>query len=75
MKLATGGAGVFALQAGLYRLGYDTPPSGQLDEETLVNLLAFQRHWRPDQVDGVADGETRARLVALLRQGAIAEAV
>lgn len=75
LSLGDEGVGVFALQAGLYRLGYDTPPSGQLDEETLVNLLAFQRHWRPDQVDGVADGETRARLVALLRQGAIAEAV
>ena len=28
---------------------------------------AFQRHWRPERVDGVADGETRARLIALLR--------
>jgi N-acetylmuramoyl-L-alanine amidase len=64
------GTGVFALQAGLSRLGYDCPPSGRFDAETAVVVGAFQRHWRPDRVDGVADGETRARLVALLRSGA-----
>jgi N-acetylmuramoyl-L-alanine amidase len=61
---------VFALQAGLHRLGYHNPPSGQFDEATLLNLIAFQRHWRPEVIDGVADGETRARLVALLRAAA-----
>jgi len=30
-------------------------------------VRAFQRHWRQDRVDGIADGETRARLIALLR--------
>jgi N-acetylmuramoyl-L-alanine amidase len=29
-------------------------------------ISAFQRHFRPDHFDGVADGETRARLAALL---------
>lgn len=61
------GTGVFALQAGLTRLGYDSAPSGQFDEDTRTIVTAFQRHWRPDRVDGVADGETRARLVHLLR--------
>jgi N-acetylmuramoyl-L-alanine amidase len=67
--LSTGeeGPGVFALQAGLTRLGYDLPPSGAYDEETACVVRAFQRHWRPARVDGVADGETRARLMALLR--------
>lgn len=64
------GPGVFALQAGLTRLGYDNAPSGRYDEETAVNVRAFQRHWRPDLVDGIADGETRARLVRLLRAAA-----
>ena len=64
------GPGVFALQAGLTRLGYDLPPSGAYDDDTVVVVTAFQRHWRPRRVDGVADGETRARLVALLRVGA-----
>ena len=61
------GAGVFAFQAGLTRLGYECPPSGQFDAATTTVVSAFQRHWRPHQVDGIADGETRARLIALLR--------
>jgi N-acetylmuramoyl-L-alanine amidase len=61
------GAAVFALQAGLTRLGFDLPPSGKFDAETTTVVRAFQRHWRPERVDGVADGETRARLIALLR--------
>jgi N-acetylmuramoyl-L-alanine amidase len=64
------GTGVFALQAGLTRLGYDSAPSGTFDATTTTVVKAFQRHWRPERVDGVADGETRARLVALLRAGA-----
>ena len=64
------GAGVFALQAGLTRLGYDCAPSGRFDVRTGSVVRAFQRHWRPDAVDGVADGETRARLIALLRLAA-----
>lgn len=61
------GAGVFAFQAGLTRLGYECSPSGQFDSATTTVVSAFQRHWRPHQVDGIADGETRARLIALLR--------
>jgi N-acetylmuramoyl-L-alanine amidase len=61
------GAAVFALQAGLTRLGFDLPPSGRFDADTATVVRAFQRHWRPERVDGVADGETRARLIALLR--------
>jgi N-acetylmuramoyl-L-alanine amidase len=58
---------VFALQAGLTRLGYDCSPTGRYDEHTALIVTAFQRHWRPDRIDGAADGETRARLMALLR--------
>jgi len=64
------GAAVFALQAGLTRLGYDCAPSGTFDARTALIVKTFQRHWRPAQVDGIADGETRARLIALLRAGA-----
>ena len=64
------GAGVFALQAGLARLGYDCPPSGSFDDDTALVVTAFQRHWRGQRVDSVADGETRARLVHLLRAAA-----
>jgi N-acetylmuramoyl-L-alanine amidase len=61
------GVGVFALQAGFTRLGYDLPPSGKFDAATKAVVTAFQRHWRQDQVDGIADGKTRAQLMALLR--------
>lgn len=64
------GAGVFALQAGLTRLGYDSAPSGKYDADTTTIVRAFQRHWRPEKVDGIADGMTRARLIALLRAAA-----
>jgi len=64
------GAAVFALQAGFTRLGYDLPPSGKFDADTAAVVRAFQRHWRQEKVDGVADGETRARLIALLRLAA-----
>ncbi|MDR3508066.1 MAG: N-acetylmuramoyl-L-alanine amidase [Caulobacteraceae bacterium] len=67
LGLGEEGTGVFALQAGLTRLGYDCAPSGQYEQRTATAVAAFQRHWRPAQVDGVADGETRARLVHLLR--------
>jgi N-acetylmuramoyl-L-alanine amidase len=64
------GAAVFALQAGFTRLGYDLPPSGKFGSETSAVVRAFQRHWRPEAVDGIADGETRARLIVLLRLAA-----
>ncbi len=70
LSIGDEGAGVFALQAGLTRLGYDSAPTGRFEADTAVILRAFQRHWRPQRVDGIADGETRARLVHLLRASA-----
>jgi N-acetylmuramoyl-L-alanine amidase len=67
LGLGEEGTGVFALQAGLTRLGYDCAPSGHYEPRTATAIAAFQRHWRPALVDGIADGETRARLVHLLR--------
>ncbi|HWA60829.1 MAG TPA: N-acetylmuramoyl-L-alanine amidase [Caulobacteraceae bacterium] len=64
------GAAVFALQAGLTRLGYDCAPSGTYDAETTTVVRAFQRHWVQTRLDGRADGATRSRLMALLRLAA-----
>jgi N-acetylmuramoyl-L-alanine amidase len=64
------GPAVFAMQAGFTRLGYDLPPTGTFDAETAAVVRAFQRHWRPERVDGFVDGETRARLIGLLRLAA-----
>lgn len=68
------GIGVVVLRAGLHRLGYGIKPGGDYDAETEDAVRAFQRHWRQSRIDGVADGETRARLVGLL-QLASAESV
>ncbi|HEX4095943.1 MAG TPA: N-acetylmuramoyl-L-alanine amidase [Caulobacteraceae bacterium] len=61
------GAGVLVLQSGLARLGYDVERDGRYDERLQKVVTAFQRHWRPSAVHGIADGETRARLMGLLR--------
>ncbi|HWE47372.1 MAG TPA: N-acetylmuramoyl-L-alanine amidase [Caulobacteraceae bacterium] len=71
LTLGDDGPGVFVLQAGLHRLGYEPLPSGTYDEDTATVVRAFQRHWRPDRVDGVADGDTRARLMAMLRLASV----
>ena len=68
------GLGVIVLRAGLHRLGYGLQPGGDYDEVTKLTVEAFQRHWRPAKVDGVADGETRATLMGVL-QLATAESV
>jgi N-acetylmuramoyl-L-alanine amidase len=68
------GLGVIVLRAGLHRLGYGLQPGGDYDAATRATVEAFQRHWRPGQVDGVADGETRATLMGVL-QLATAESV
>lgn len=68
------GIGPMVLSAGLRRLGYGLKAGGDYDAAVETAVRAFQRHWRPARVDGVADGETRARLVGLL-QLASAESV
>ncbi|HEY0053033.1 MAG TPA: N-acetylmuramoyl-L-alanine amidase [Caulobacteraceae bacterium] len=61
------GLGVHVLQSGLHRLGYGIEVTGRYDGQTACVVRAFQRHWRPAEVDGVADGETRARLMGVLQ--------
>jgi len=65
------GLGVIVLRSGLHRLGYGLLPGGVYDEETRLTVMAFQRHWRPEKVDGIADGQTRARLVGLLQLASV----
>jgi N-acetylmuramoyl-L-alanine amidase len=56
-----------ALRGALGRLGYEVAAGGDFDDDLAVVVTAFQRHWAQHRCDGVADGETRARLMALLR--------
>jgi N-acetylmuramoyl-L-alanine amidase len=51
-------------QKALQRYGY-APPEEVSGEDV---IKAFQRHFRPEKEDGVADTETRARLAGLLDQ-------
>ncbi|MEO8925813.1 MAG: N-acetylmuramoyl-L-alanine amidase [Caulobacteraceae bacterium] len=67
LTLGAEGPGVLALQAALKSLGYDCRPTGRYDEATTTIVTAFQRHFVQNRFDGVADGATRARLIALLR--------
>jgi len=54
------------LQAQLAQVGYDVPRDGQVDCATRAVIKAFQRHFRPARVDGIADHATRARLDGVL---------
>jgi N-acetylmuramoyl-L-alanine amidase len=54
------------LQAQLADYGYRIDASGSYDAQTRDVVAAFQRHFRPARVDGIADGSTRATLARLL---------
>ncbi len=58
------------LQHDLARIGYAVPCSGCLDPATRCVITAFQRHWRPQRVDGEPDPETLARIDGLLARQA-----
>jgi len=66
--LAPGDRGleVFELQATLRDYGYGIEATGVYDELTEAVVVAFQRHFRPNRVDGRTDASTSATLEALL---------
>jgi N-acetylmuramoyl-L-alanine amidase len=57
---------VEALQAMLALYGYGIDITGSFDQRTEAIVAAFQRHFRPAQVDGIADGATIETLHTLL---------
>ena len=66
LKLGAAGDAVKALQDGLLRYGYGVSTQGEFDTSTMEAVTAFQRHFRPERVDGVADPSTLMTLQALL---------
>ena len=54
------------LQLALARYGYGIPITGKYDGPTMEVVTAFQRHFRPARVDGIADHSTLNTLHALL---------
>jgi len=59
------GQPVEALQAMLTLYGYEVPLSGSYCERTEAVVRAFQRHFRPECVDGIADVSTLQTLYNL----------
>lgn len=66
LQLGDDGEEVRALQFQLKRYGYTLEPSGLYDAQTRQTVVAFQRHFRTGQVDGVADHSTRDTLDRLI---------
>ncbi|TMJ04944.1 MAG: N-acetylmuramoyl-L-alanine amidase [Alphaproteobacteria bacterium] len=62
------GAEVEKLQKQLARFGYDLKITGRYDDNTRGVVTAFQRHFRPARVDGLADPSTVTTLQRLLRK-------
>ena len=54
------------LQQTLRAYGYGVEETGHYDELTRDVVAAFQRHFRPERVDGVADASTLFTLRALI---------
>lgn len=70
LERGASGAEVARLQRSLAEFGYKIDASGFYDDETATVVAAFQRHYRPERVDGRGDVSTLdalARLLALQR--------
>ena len=57
---------VVNMQTAFAKYGYAIPTHGKYDGATMEVVAAFQRHFRPARVDGVADHSTMSTLHALL---------
>lgn len=65
----TDAAGLAPVRADLARVGYGVAADGAWDPALGLVLTAFQRHFRPEAVNGTADRGTRARLARLVQLG------
>lgn len=66
LRTGADGSQVKALQQALARYGYGIEVTGVYDVPTAEVVTAFQRHFRPERVDGTADLSTLETLEALL---------
>jgi N-acetylmuramoyl-L-alanine amidase len=66
MMLGDRGDDVKALQQSLADYGYGVEARGIYDDVTRDVVAAFQRHFRPERVDGLADASTRETLKRLI---------
>jgi N-acetylmuramoyl-L-alanine amidase len=68
LALGDRGDAVTAVQESLSKYGYGVTVNGTYDSGTHDVVAAFQRHFRPERVDGVVDQSTRLTLRSLLTQ-------
>ncbi len=66
LKQGDSGDAVAKLQKQFAAYGYGLPTTGDYDALTKAVVTAFQLHFRPERVDGIADGSTQTTLRALL---------
>src|SRR6516225_5305110 len=66
LTLGDRGEAVSSIQDELSQYGYGITTGGNYDSVTHDVVKAFQRHFRPERVDGVADQSTRTTLNDLL---------
>ena len=67
-EFAVGASGnaILNVQQAMRDYGYGVPLDGDFDERTRDVVIAFQRHFRPERVDGTADASTLITLRRLL---------
>jgi len=75
LVLGDRGDAVAAMQEGLSKYGYGIALSRTYDSATQAVVTAFQRHFRPERVDGIGDESTRATLRELLAQSGRAQTI
>src|SRR6204780_1340392 len=66
LALGDRGDAVAAMQRSLGEYGYGITENGTYDSTTHEVVTAFQRHFRPERIDGVWDASTRATLQDLI---------
>jgi N-acetylmuramoyl-L-alanine amidase len=66
LKPGASGEMVTRLQRTLQAYGYGVETTGNCDKATCEVIAAFQRHFRPARVDGIADASTLLTLRALV---------
>jgi N-acetylmuramoyl-L-alanine amidase len=75
LALGDSGDAVAALQRSLAEYGYGIEANGNYDSAMQDMVLAFQRHFRPQRVDGVCDQSTQITLRELVAQRGKAKTV
>jgi N-acetylmuramoyl-L-alanine amidase len=68
LALSDRGEEVAAMQTALAEYGYGVDVNGNYDAAMHDAVAAFQRHFRPERVDGITDESTRATLRDVLTQ-------